>query len=147
MSNSNLTQSSALSDFESKLKDRIRADIAELIPDEVLAEMIKQTINEQFMKTRKVCENPEASSYNRRWRDSPPWLFEVIQPLIKDQIDSHITTWAQDNSDKIAEMVRAEIGESGEKSIARAISSVFSSAFVGLEMNIRNNIQNSITIR
>ena len=146
MSDSSLAPS-ALSDFETKLKDRIREDIAELIPDEVLAEMIQKTINEQFMRTRKICENPESPSYHQRWKDSPPWLFEVIQPLIKDQIDAHVTGWAQENSDKIAEMVRTEIGESGEKAIAKAISSVFASAFIGLEMSIRNNIQSSITLR
>jgi hypothetical protein len=147
MSDSSLAKSSAMSEFEAKLKDRIREDIAELIPDEVLAEMIRKTINDQFMQTRKICENPDASSYYQRWKESPPWLLEVVQPLIKTQIDAHVTGWAQENSEKIAEMVRAEIGESGEKAITRAISSVFSSAFVGLEMNIRNNIQNSITLR
>ena len=143
MSESSLAPS-ALSDFETKLKDRIRADIAELIPDEVLAEMIKQTINEQFMQTRRICENPDASSYYQRWKESPPWLLEVIQPLLKDQIDAHIRAWAQENSEKITEMVRSEIGASGEQSIARAISSVFSSAFIGLEARISTNIQNSI---
>jgi hypothetical protein len=112
MSESSLAPS-ALSDFETKLKDRIRADIAELIPDEVLAEMIKQTINEQFMQTRRICENPDASSYYQRWKESPPWLLEVIQPLLKDQIDAHIRAWAQENSEKITEMVRSEIGASG----------------------------------
>jgi hypothetical protein len=136
-----------MSEFEAKLKDRIRTDIAELIPDEVLAEMIKAVINEQFFKPRETCENPNAPIYQQRWKESPPWLLEVVQPLIKTQIDAHVTGWAQENSEKIAEMVRAEIGESGEKAIARAISSVFSSAFVSLEMNIRNNIQNSITLR
>jgi hypothetical protein len=136
-----------MSEFEAKLKDRIREDIAELIPDEVLAEMIKTTINDQFMQTRRICENPESASYHQRWHDSPPWLFEVIQPLIKDQIDAHVTGWAQENSDKIAEMVRTEIGESGEKAISRAISSVFSSAFIGLESRIMSNFQNSITLR
>ncbi len=85
--------------FMDKVKDRLKNDVAELIPEEVLQEMINRVIEEQFFK-KKVKET-DYSGRAVSYEDSGfvAMVKEAIEPILKKRVEQFVA----ENADKVEE--------------------------------------------
>jgi CO dehydrogenase/acetyl-CoA synthase beta subunit len=84
--------------FEEKLQDRIRNDIGELVPDEVLAELIARSIDNMFFKERKI---NQGSGYYGRVEYVPARFEQFVQEAMEPMLRDAAEDWVTDNSDSV----------------------------------------------
>ena len=72
----------------SNLKSKIRDDIAGMIPDEVVSDMGKQVLKEEFL-TKKQVKKPNAGYYEDKYEEKPSefqkMVLENAVPLLKEE--------------------------------------------------------------
>lgn len=86
------TNDQAMREFQEKLIEKLRTDIAGMLPDAVLAQMVQKAIEEQFFKPRKMSSG---SGYSATVIDAPSWFVEeaakeakpLIALLVKESVD------------------------------------------------------------
>ena len=75
--------------FRDRVKEKLKEDIADLLPDDVLAGMVEQAINEEFFKER-VTRNNYGSETGRE----PSWFVQevvkIATPIIKRAINDYL---------------------------------------------------------
>lgn len=83
--------SDPMADFQAKLKDRIRTDIAGLLPDEALQKLVEKAIEDEFFKPLRV-PKPNRSYYSEETIEAPSWfraaIVEAAKPLIQKSVDA-----------------------------------------------------------
>lgn len=121
---------SALTEFQDRLKERIKGDIGELMPDEVVKEMIAQALNEEFLKPRTV-PNPNYTGgfYQQREITVPPLLLEYLQPQLEGITRKVIGDYLQANPGKLEQWIDEQIGKQIGDFLQKAVASLFQSQF------------------
>lgn len=71
--------------FEERLKERIKGDIGDLIPDELLSSMVSNSINDILVKPRET-----KNSYGGVIDSKPGLLEEITRDLLTEQIKEYI---------------------------------------------------------
>lgn len=70
--------------FQNRVMDKIRADIGEMLPDDVVAGLVQKAIDQQFFQPRTV-------EVGYRNVERPSWFVEEVaklaQPILKEKID------------------------------------------------------------
>lgn len=102
--------------FQEQMKARIRAAAGELMPDEMLQDIVKRGIEDAFFKPRKTFDN-----YNRVI-ESEPWLTEFLRAEVKSQIEKEVRAWLKANPDKISELVESLVREGAGKAVIEALN-------------------------
>jgi len=89
------TQIEQVKSFQEKISDKIKESIGDLITDEDLKPLVEKSIEKLLTETRKIKRTGGYSSYE----DAPPLLIEIIEPLIKSQIQTQVTKYVIDHPD------------------------------------------------
>jgi hypothetical protein len=86
--------------FQAKLKDKIRDDIASMLPDEAVAEMAARVVNEEFFtKTRRNV----GSSYSPDWREEPSPFQRMVLEAAKPIVEAEVKKALQENNQRVLE--------------------------------------------
>lgn len=109
--------------FEQNLMERLRKDIGELLPDEVLSEMIKSQLEAMLLKERPVA--PTSFYSNTPTPPKPPLLQELIKELLLDAVKEEIKVWLADNDEAVRELIKAQLSKGLASSLVKALDSVF----------------------
>lgn len=87
-----MTESTALTPmqtFQERLKGKLRDDIASMLPDEAISEMVKTVINEEFF-TKRTVKKASSNHYNPEYETAPSEFQEMVlksaKPIIEEQV-------------------------------------------------------------
>jgi hypothetical protein len=90
--------------FQAKLKEKLRDDIAQLLPDEVIASMVERVVNEEFFTKKTVRTNPSSwSDHSTKELPSPfqEMVLQAAKPMVEEAVRKVIT----DNAERITKQV------------------------------------------
>ena len=91
--------------FQQKLADKLRDDIGSLIPDEVLAEMVKKAMQEMFFTSRKESDGYGRTNYY------PSWFEKAVEELLRDRMRQEIDSYMKKNGEALIEQAATAIAQ------------------------------------
>lgn len=73
--------------FQDRIKERVRNDIRDMLPDEAVAELVRRAVEEEFFRPRKV---EVERGFSSRTEVHPSWFVEEVvkaaTPIIKQAV-------------------------------------------------------------
>lgn len=121
---------SPMEEFQDNLKKSLRDDIARMIPEEVIQDMIKRVIEEEFF-TRRQKQNPAHTSWNNEPRTievSSPFQALVIEAA-KPIMERHAAALIGKLEQKIGDQVREMVERGAEHVVLGAVARIIDGAF------------------
>lgn len=92
--------------FQDRILEKLRSDIGELMPPEVLRELFKRATEEAFFKPRTIMEPRTETWRDPQTKTVPPWFVEEAlkmgEPLVKQAIQEFL----EENKDRLREEVK-----------------------------------------
>lgn len=137
----NITESKSLTpqqQFEEGIKDRIRKDIGDLIPDSVLAQLTEKAIQETFF-TKRVIKR----EYGRE-DIKPSWFEETVKSLLEGTMRRHVDDYMEKNGDTLAKVVATTITENGPQLLGELLVSLINRTQYNAEQSLNFKIQDQI---
>lgn len=125
-------------EFEKRLGERIRKDIGDLCPDDVLAGLVSRAIEQAFFQER--LEPPRNTWSNSTKKE--PWLVEMIRELMREQIKAAVAKWLEDNKEQVLKIVEDLIRDGAGK----ALLDSFTVQMSGPLADLRNSIASQLNI-
>jgi hypothetical protein len=130
--------------FEENIKNRLRKDIGDLVPPEVLSALIEKAMKEMFFTREK---KPEHSGYNAKMIELPSWFDKEIKSLIEPLIKSHLENWLESNRSDIEAVLLGEITKNGPKLLAGLFVSIISGKASEAGYSMVNDLTNRMRER
>ncbi|HPT26294.1 MAG TPA: hypothetical protein PLZ95_07725 [Bryobacteraceae bacterium] len=127
--------------FEEQIKERLRQNIGELLPDEVLSEMVKKALTDMFFTPR---------IQRDRWGgqvENPSWFEEEAGKLLRDRISEYLKTWLKENGPDLTRQVQEQISKNATSVIAAFFVSVLQGQAHMMAMNIQNVVNQALEVR
>lgn len=130
--------------FEEKLKDRIRRDIGELMPDEALSTMVQACVDKVFNEVVEIKDYyGKVTGYKKNWLQEE--ILKLLTPRMNELIKEHL----EKNKEAISKAVSDEISSSGPRILSDYLISVLTmnmqqqrwSIEANLESRLRNALQ------
>lgn len=121
-----------MADFQNKLKERVRNDIRDLLPDDAVAALVKKAVEEEFFKPRKIDEG-----YGRT-KEEPSWFVTEIrkaaEPIIREAVGKVIA-----ESPETVHKVIAEYLDTNKLSVVTAgmLTSLLADAIFNLNSTLQ----------
>lgn len=88
MSNELTTNKDPMTEFQDRVKEKLKADIGAMLPEEVLAKLTERAVDEQFFKERRIPQRFGSDEIK------PSWFVEEVaklaEPIIRDEIQRFI---------------------------------------------------------
>ncbi len=129
--------------FQENIKERLRADIGNLLPDEVLSKLVEQSIREMFL-------DPVITKDRYGDREVKESWFKVhVAQLIKTRAEKVIQDYFERNYEAITTAIAQEIKERGPEMLAALITGAFVSHSYRLEprvYNLEQQLQNVFNV-
>jgi hypothetical protein len=105
--------------FEEKIKEKLRIDVGNLLPDSVLADMVSKAVNNMFFT--KV-----HNSNGYHTREEPSWFEKAVAKELEQKLSLTIEKYMKDNETVIQEAVVASIKEKAPEFMAAFFVKVIS---------------------
>lgn len=125
--------------FEEAIKNRIRADIGDLIPDEVLAGLVEKAIQSMFF-TKKVEKKQYGNDIHY-----PSWFEDEIERCIRGQIQKTVEAYFEKHGDKISQAVSEELVTAVPKLAADFLVSSITNKLAMVSYSLDNRIANKLS--
>lgn len=125
--------------FRERVKSKVREDIAAMIPDEAIEQMVREVIKDEFFKDR-----VKKDDYGRESERKKSWFVEAVvqaaEPIVKDHIQTYIT-----NNEHVLERALGEVLNPNNLTLlaVRAFSSEVGGAINHLSDQFREAINQS----
>ncbi len=92
-------------DFQDKLIERVRNDIGELLPDEVLQQVVAKAFEKAFFEERRTTDN-----YNRT-ETKEPLLVETVRKAAAEAMKAATHEWLAENPEIMEKMIEQQLKE------------------------------------
>lgn len=129
--------------FQERLQDKVRNDIAAMLPDEVIEEMVKKATHELFFK--RTTETINEGYGNTRTVEHPAMfeklVREAVNPIIKDAAERVISGWIAAGNEGVVEKIIRERVDAG---LVDLVISSFDRALQGALYSGQSPIMNVI---
>ena len=109
------TEMTPIETFQEKVKTRLKKDISDLLPDEVLTSLIEKSIHEMFFEDRQVPSGH--GGYNREMEKS--WFNQAVKEAMAERLDDHIKLHIQRHKEEIDQKITKTVSEAMPQVIAR----------------------------
>jgi len=116
-------------DFQEKMKERMRAAMGDLMPDEVLRGIVERGINEAFFARPELPKN----HWNDTQKFGEAWMVTFVREDLRKQVETHIKTWMADNPDKIVAIMQQTFDTGLVKTVINTLGRLFQPAFDNLQ--------------
>ena len=133
------TAAQAEKTFQEKMKERMRAAMGDLMPDEVLAGIVAKGIEEAFFKKQ---QRPDRRDWGSGAIDYPSWLVEHVQVVARAEVEKQTKQWFVDNHERVAEVVRDSLAGGIVAAVARAADNMFQGSFLTFAASISQQLAN-----
>jgi hypothetical protein len=108
-------------EFQQKMRERIRANIGDLMPDAALAQIVEKGIHEAFFAPRRVPQNYGADKIE------PSWFVKFLQDACKSLVEQAVKEWVSRNQEQVLAMAK----ETLEDGVAQAVLNSFARLWRG----------------
>ena len=98
--------SNPMADFMERLKKSLRDDVARMIPDEALSQMIQQVIKDEFFTKRIIDDPTDRSSYTRRKIEKGTVFQDIVMAHAKPILEKLAAAWVKENEALLLEQWR-----------------------------------------
>ena len=123
--------------FEEKIKDRLRRDIGDLIPDEVLAQLIQRSINSIFFEPI-----VQKSNYGHILESKPSWFQETVENLLRKEVDRLLRDYIENNREALKNEFTKILETKGPELVANFFMGVLLGQQSSMVWNIQQTLQN-----
>lgn len=127
--------------FEEKIKARMRENIGDLMPDQILAEMVRKAMKEMFFTRREKKD----SGYYSRIEVLPSWFEDEVVNELKDKVLTEVKTAVDEKRDEIKkaaiELITTNLGTMVAKTICDVITGVPQTISMNIQQEIYNNLR------
>lgn len=129
--------------FQEKMKERITKDLGDLIPDEMLQELVNKALEEAFFKPRKVRVK---SGYSEKYESMPSWFEDYVGELLKPMMQKAVDDWIAkpETLERIIEEIQPFVERSTDQVIMSALSNALSKAITNMGYDIQNDLSQRI---
>ena len=94
---------SPMEEFQDNLKKQLRDDIARLLPDEAVKEMIAKVVHDEFFAVRLIDDPTDTSWHNKRKIPQGTKFQDMVFDAAKPILQRLANEWAVKNADVIAD--------------------------------------------
>jgi len=110
--------------FQEKIISRLREDVSELIPDEVLSQLVANGIEKMFFTPRRSGD----------WRNTeyPSWFEEEVQRLFRKDIETHLQQWLSMHQGDLQQKILKIIEQQMPTIVATALLAGFTQTMRGI---------------
>lgn len=112
MSQSVASNIDPMKEFQDKLKQRVRDDIRDLLPDDAVAGLIKKAVEDMFFTPRIETE----PGWNGRTVQKPSWFVEAVSVAAKPIIEAAVKRVVDEHPAEVS-MVIAEFLDSNKLTV------------------------------
>jgi hypothetical protein len=123
--------------FQQNIKDRIQSQIGELLPDEVLQEMVQAGIKAAFFEPRKTRVERD---YRTIEVENPPWFVEHIEQEFDKQVRPALDAWMAENPETIKELIDRQIEKGIEAAVMKGFYAIISSSLMDMRVGVTQYI-------
>jgi hypothetical protein len=118
--------------FQEQLRERVRNDIRDLLPEDAVAGLVKQAVDAEFFKARRIDEG-----YGR-WSEKPSWFVEEVVKAAKPIIEAAVQKTVADNPAVVEKAIKEYLDENRlTVAVASRLDAVLSSAIYNLQQTLQ----------
>jgi len=128
--------------FEESIKNRLRQDIGELLPGDVLSDLVKKAIQDLFF-TRKE----HRSQYGTLLNVENSWFETAVIEATNRRISGAITAYFDAHAEEIMQAAAKTIADNAPKLLAQFLVGMFQSAQSTQAFSLQAALQQEITNR
>ena len=96
-------------DFQTRLAERIKEQIPELMTTEEMKKLVDKVCNDFFFTRPRV---NKGNDYNPRWEETPSFADKFITELVKDEAKVQIKQWLDEHPDEVRKILEAIVTKS-----------------------------------
>lgn len=109
MNNELSASKNPMDEFRERVTEKLKHDIGEMLPDEVLQQLAQRAVDEQFFKEREVVTN--VGGWNSKTEKRPSWFVEEVAKIAEPIIRSHIEQFIEAHKADIEAAIDKYISE------------------------------------
>lgn len=118
--------------FEDKLKEKLRKDIGDLMPDSALEKLVEEGIRNVFF-----CKRKKQNGYNGSI-DVPSWFEQEIAKLLKDKMNVCVNDYMAKNADQMTKIAGEAMATAGPEIMASLFMGLLKNNGYGFEGFVQN---------
>ena len=128
-----------MEEFQDNLKKALRDDIARMLPDAAVADMIKRVMEEGFFKKRKV-PKPGRSTYSDETIEKSTWFQEMIIEAAQPILEREAAKLVEKLEYQIADSIKATIEEGVVQVTMRVLTHTINASFYDAESRFKQSV-------
>jgi hypothetical protein len=90
-----------MSAFRERVLEKLRADLGSLMPEEALAGLVQQAVQDQFFKERRIPQGNYSAD-----RVEPSWFVAEVAKLTTPMIREQVLAWVAGNKPLLEETIK-----------------------------------------
>lgn len=141
-----MTDSKALAPMESfmeRVKGKLRDDIGNMLPDEVVAGLVQKVIQDEFF-TRKRIPAPGRGSYSTDTVEVPSEFQKMVIEASKPIIEKHVLALMAERAEELDQQIQESVRAGLMKFAVSAMDQVFAHALGGQSWQIEQIIKSAM---
>jgi len=135
------TELAPMQAFTEKLQDKIRNDIAGMLPDDIIKAMVEKATHSLFFDRTK---RNVGSDYNPAWKYEPSvfeqLVAETVKPIIEEKIREQIAT----HKDTVEATIKKAVEDGMSKLAFKYLNDVLFAAMTSNDWNFQNAVMNTL---
>ena len=128
--------SEAEKQFQEKMKERMRAAMGDLMPDEVLAGIVGRGIDEAFFKKRTV----STAQYPYTAQEHDSWIVAHISQAVEVEVRAQVKKWFVENHERVSEIVKERLQGGIAAAVVRSMDAMFVREFSAFSASIQTKL-------
>lgn len=125
-------------EFEDRIKDRLRQDIGNLMPDEKLEQLCQKALEEIFFQTRR--DKEKGNSYHSSTQLNPSWFEDRVDTLLRERMHKCISDLIKQKEAEIEEIIQATFAAAMPALVSALVIKGFTSDWGSLEYKLKDII-------
>lgn len=121
--------------FQDKISAKIRSDIGDLMPDDMLQKLVSDAIHAELYRDVAV-----KRSYGKH--EPLPWIQSIVRDQVESKLKQYVDQQIEQHYEKLHDMVVEQVKENGSKVIGDLILSAVRGHVTGLETALSSAIMN-----
>lgn len=132
---------SPMEEFQENLKKSLRDDVARLLPEAALAEMIQRVVNEEFF-TKRTVPNPNHSSWNNEPRsfEKPSIFQDMVMKAAAPILEREAAKLVEKLEYKIADQIRETVEAGAVGVVMRTLAEIVNKSFFDSEQRFKQQV-------
>lgn len=119
-------------DFQEKLQARIRDDIAQLLPDDAVADLVKKAVEKTFFEPRVINEG-----YGRQ-TEHPSWFIEAVTKAAEPAIARAVADRLSENNKHVERVINEFLDQNKlTVLVTQHLTSMLSGAIFSLDQTLQ----------